>query len=157
MTFVQQLLSLADDLRRIDLDHLGLSYASRRRAVSTAYYAVFHALAGCCADELLGGTDRYSTDYERVYRALDHGPLRTAFANQPLKDNPKLNEIGGHVARLQSERHRADYFPGKRLFTPAQCMELIDIAKTVVELLDSLDAKDRRMLAVSLLFKNRPQ
>ena len=156
MTLVEQLLTLADDLLRIDHDNLGYLYAPRRRSVSTAYYAVFHALARCCAEELLGETDRLSKDYERVYRALDHGPLRKAFESAPLKNNPRLSEIGDHVVRLQSERHRADYLPDKRVFTPAQCKELIDTAKIVVELLEGLSSQDRRTLSVHLLFKNRP-
>jgi hypothetical protein len=128
----------------------------KRRAVSTAYYAVFHALARCCADELWGAADRSSREYERVYRALDHGPLRSAFASAPLKDNPMLAEIGGYVLTLQSARHHADYSPPGKLFTPAQCEELIQTAWTAITLLDDLDSKDRRMLSVYLLFKNRP-
>ena len=156
MNQVKQLLSLADDLFRHDADHLGTTYASRRRAVSTAYYAVFHALARCCAGELLAGEEQFSDNYVRVYRALDHGPLKTAFNSHPLIDNQGLRALGGLVVRLQGERHRADYLPDQRVFTPAQCKELIDIAKTAVEDLTGLSSQNRRTLAVALLFKNRP-
>jgi uncharacterized protein (UPF0332 family) len=151
----RQLLLLAEGLLGRCPSSSGHDSMAWRRCVSTAYYAVFHALAGCCADVVLPEADKLSDEYERVYRALDHGPLRTAFANKPLKDLPKLNEIGGHVVRLQSERHRADYFPDRKLFTQYQCAELIHTARVVVELLDSLTQQERRTLAVSLLFRNR--
>lgn len=152
MNMVERLLMLATELRMIGKR----SPVIKRRAVSTAYYAVFHALARCCADELLGKAEQSSGEYERVYRALDHGPLRSAFATPPLKDSPALSEIGGYVLILQSARHRADYFPPSKLFTQAQCDELVQTAYDAVALLGDLGSKDRRMLAVHLLFKNRP-
>ncbi len=85
-TMVERLLSLAEDLQSQDVR----SAVFRRRAVSTAYYAVFHALARLCADELIGKNGRSSRDYERVYRALDHGPLKSAFERSPLKDDRRL-------------------------------------------------------------------
>jgi hypothetical protein len=104
---VARLLDLADQLVREGTR----SSALRRRAVSTAYYAVFHALAKSGASILLPSMDRNSEVYERVYRALDHGPLKAAFMIKggPLKERENLQEIGNRVVRLQSERHRADY------------------------------------------------
>jgi uncharacterized protein (UPF0332 family) len=106
---VGRLLDLADQMVR---EGSGSS-AIRRRAVSTAYYAVFHALAKSCASILLPSVGRNSEIYERVYRALDHGPLKNAFMTKegPLKDRQTLRKIGDRVVRLQSERHRADYLP----------------------------------------------
>ena len=152
MNMVERLLMIARELEVMGKR----SAILKRRAVSTAYYAVFHALARCCADELWGASGRASKEYERVYRALDHGPLRAAFAAAPLKDHPALAEIGGYVLVLQSARHRADYLPPAKLFTSAQCSELVLTAKTAVAEIDSLSAVDRRVLAVHLLFKNRP-
>ena len=49
--------------------------AELRRAVSAAYYALFHALARCCADTLVGATpaSRSQTAWTQTYRALEHG------------------------------------------------------------------------------------
>ena len=44
-----------------------------RRAVSTAYYALFHGLAECCANELVGRNMRGQAAWVRTYRALNHG------------------------------------------------------------------------------------
>ena len=50
--------------------------ADLRRAVSTAYYALFHCLAATAAD-LLTGSSR-SPEWHQVYRALEHGKARSA-------------------------------------------------------------------------------
>jgi len=109
ITMVDRLLDLADQMVREGFE----SSATRRRAVSTAYYAVFHALAKSCASILLRSIDKHSDIYERVYRALDHGPLKNAFMTKdgPLKYRQTLRDIGELVIQLQSERHRADYTP----------------------------------------------
>src|ERR1700686_1154420 len=100
-SMVSLLLEAADKLA----EERPRSSAFKRRAVSTAYYAVFHSLAKLCADTLLQSTDRDTDEYSRVYRALDHGSLKTAFAREPLKDRESLRKIGDLVVSLQSERH----------------------------------------------------
>ena len=152
---IEKLLWLAEKLAQDG----ARSAALKRRAVSTAYYAVFHSLARLCADSVLvedGEIDSESEDYERVYRALDHGPLRNAFANGALRDNPDLKSIGDIVVPLQSERLRSDYLPAQSLYTSSQCRALVRSAKVAVELIENLHGGTRRKLIVALLFKNRP-
>jgi hypothetical protein len=152
MTMVERLLALAEELA----ENSGRSLTLRRRAVSTAYYAVFHALAKLCANELLGGRiDVHSQEYVRVYRALDHGTLKTAFNAPPLNRAAPLQKIGSSVVELQSERIRSDYLPSQSLYTRDQCRDLVDSAKSAVGNIAALSQSDRRSLAVSLLFKNR--
>jgi len=152
---VDRLLDLADQMVR---EGSGSS-ALRRRAVSTAYYAVFHALAKSCASILLPSIDRNSDIYERVYRALDHGPLKAAFTSKggALKDRETLRHIGELVIRLQSERHRADYLPpNKSIFSWEKAKKLVDQAREAVREIENLGNDDRIALATSLLFKSRP-
>jgi uncharacterized protein (UPF0332 family) len=154
-TMVTRLLDLADQLVR---ESRGSS-ALRRRAVSTAYYAVFHALAKSCATILLPQTDRGSELYERVYRALDHGPLKNEFMRKdgPLHDLANLRKLGELIVRLQSDRHRADYLPpNKRLFSRNEAQKLIDESRQAVNEIEALGDDDRIALATSLLFKGRP-
>ncbi|MCW0001256.1 hypothetical protein OE766_23830 [Pararhizobium sp. YC-54] len=151
-SLVARLLSSADDL----LELKGRSAAYRRRAVSTAYYAVFHALAKLCAEALLPDAKRDDDTYSRIYRALDHGPLKNTFLQSPLKDHPVIKVFGPIVVLLQTERHRADYSPpDKDMFALSEVEELIRQAKFVVGELDRLNKVDRRLLATSLLFKER--
>jgi hypothetical protein len=131
------------------------SSALRRRAVSTAYYAVFHALAKSCAGILLPSVDRNSQVYERVYRALDHGPLRAAFTTKgtPLKDRADLQRIDELVVQLQSERHRADP-PNAGMFRE-EARNLVDQARRAVTEIERLSTGDRIALATWVLFKSR--
>jgi uncharacterized protein (UPF0332 family) len=146
-TMVGRLLDLADQLAREG----ARSSALRRRAVSTAYYAVFHALAKSCANILLPSVDRGSEVYERVYRALDHGTLKKAFP----KDRKSLRNIGDLVVRLQSERNRADYLPPRSVFTREEVRVLVDQARAAVGEIEHLGDDDRADLATWLLFKSR--
>jgi len=151
-TMVGRLLDLADGL----LQSGARSSAARRRAVSTAYYAVFHALAKVCTDGLLPATRRDSDEYARVYRSLDHGSLKSAFRSVPLVDRDIFRNLGDLIVRLQSERHRADYSPPvQNVFTVEQAERLIAQAREAVSGIEALDAADRRTL-VCLLFKARP-
>lgn len=58
--------------------------ADLRRAVSTTYYALFHALSRCCADILAGSTPahRRQRGWQLVYRSLEHGPARSRLDNK---------------------------------------------------------------------------
>ena len=153
MTMVERLVALAEELA----EKSGKSLTLKRRAVSKAYYAMFHTLAKLCADELLGaGSDRRSEEYIRVYRSLEHGTLKTAFKTAPLNRTVALQRIGNRVVRLQSERIRFDYLPSQQLYTKDQCRALVESAKTGIAAIAVLPQSDRRILAVSLLFKSRP-
>lgn len=152
MTMVERLVALAEELA----EKSGRGLTLKRRAVSTAYYAVFHALAGLCADELLGRIDTRSPDYIRVYRSLEHGTLKSAFNAPPLNRAAALQKIGSSVVELQSERIRSDYLPSQALYTKDECRALVELAKSAITAIAALSQNDRRSLAVSLLFKNRP-
>lgn len=153
MTMIERLLALAEELA----EKSGRSPTLRRRAVSTAYYALFHALAELCAQELLGSdTSKRSNEYVRVYRSLDHGTLKKAFLEPPLTGVPALQKIGNRVVRLQSERIRSDYLPQQSIYTTEQSIDLVKSARAALLWVDKLSHGDRRTLAVHLLFKNRP-
>lgn len=138
------------------LDSSPKSAAFRRRAVSTAYYAVFHKMAKLCAEALLPDASRNDLSYQRVYRALDHGPLTNALAQSPLKDHAVMKTLGPLILRLKEERHRADYSsPDKALFPLDEAEALLNDAEIVIHLLDQLQPSDRQLLATCLLFKER--
>lgn len=153
MTMAERLLLLANELAK----QSGKGQALKRRSVSTAYYAVFHALAKLCARELFDheGTLSSTSEYERVYRALDHGSLKDAFKKSPLKDSKRLKKLGNNIAILQSERIRSDYLPPMLVHTQAQCEEWVAMAQSTLDLLSGLTPEERRTLAVHLIFKNR--
>jgi hypothetical protein len=153
MTMAERLLWLAQETARMGAHSLTL----KRRAVSDAYYAVFHAIAAACASELLPNEKpQKSRNYERVYRALEHSSLKNEFNRPPLRDYKRLRELGVIVTDLQRERHNADYLPTRSLYSIQSCNGHINSARTAMELIRTLNAEERKVLAVSLLFKNRP-
>lgn len=150
--FAAQLLDCAKAF--LNLEQSGPAH--RRRAVSSAYYAVFHTLAQICTETLLQVGKADQEIYARVYKALDHGPLRTLFSHTPLKDNQLLNEIGPLIKELQNERHKADYSPpDSALFPSSYVEELIKKAEFVIFVLEHLSEANCLMLATCLLFKER--
>lgn len=151
MTMVEALLRLARSLSEAP------STARRRRAVSTAYYAVFHRLAKLCLDQVQGADDDMTDDErERVYRALEHGSLKNAMQHPDIAGRARLKHIANDIVALQSARNQADYLPPKAgLFPPRECLDLVVRAEKVVTALDELAPSDRRLLAIHLLFKKR--
>jgi hypothetical protein len=169
---IEALLEVADELARQGTDGSSVRREDRmrrsvfrRRAVSTAYYAVFHALMRLCTKELLGSSKPETAEYEIVYRALNHGPLKDAFNRGPLRTVPSLKRIGDRVIELQTARNLADYLPmGRFNKTRAadekpkapilSCRKLVTSARSTVQMIDSLSPDNRRTLAVHLIFKN---
>lgn len=131
------------------------SAAFRRRAVSSAYYAAFHALSALCVGALVP-KPRSEEELLRIYRALDHGQLRTAFQQPIMKDHAAFKDIAPLLIKLQQERHRADYLPPDRnLFPENEVKDLIAQARLAIDLIEGLSREDSRALATLLLFKER--
>lgn len=106
---------LPGPIRQVDL----------RRAVSAAYYGVFHFTCAALADHVVGSTHRSSPRHALVYRSVDHRALRELCQGivRPTPP-PKLARhlppgcigrdmvtFSGIVLDLQDGRHRADYDP----------------------------------------------
>ena len=127
-----------------------------RRAVSDAYYALFHALASMCADQLIGVTMRNCEAWRRVYRGLDHGAAKKAFQRQDVQSlNPAIGRIGLAFVQLQEERHSADYDPVSVLRRRSDVEPLILLAETAINDVQSLGADLARELAAILIVKAR--
>jgi hypothetical protein len=111
---------LADDLLE-DARHLASKGAvekresSMRRAISTAYYAVFHLLVGDFVEHWEFGGQR-----ARLARMFNHQKMRDATFTPKDKKNPTqvetaLIDIVTAFGQLQGDRHRADYDLGWNL------------------------------------------
>jgi hypothetical protein len=100
-----------------------------RRAVSNAYYALFHAVCVAAADQFVGKTRQADPIYGLVYRSIEHRSLRQLCEDVgkptlPAKYQPYLSGralgVGIElfalvVVDLQAKRHAADYDPMTRL------------------------------------------
>jgi hypothetical protein len=103
--------------------------ADLRRAISTAYYALFHALLTAAADDFVGQNHRQSTRYELAYRSIGHIAAHSMRGCQQANTAryTKYEPVGGFGAdlgaaakafvELQEKRHSADYDPLFRVGT----------------------------------------
>jgi uncharacterized protein (UPF0332 family) len=133
-----------------------------RRAVSAAYYAVFHEMVSMSVSQLLpDGTDE---ERYRLSRSFPHGDLKTVCgyvvnANgaprevQLVANNlaavAHVKDIAIAFVDLQEARHRADY-DHLADFSKASVLAYVDSAKDAVSKIRGLAAVDRQRL-VSLL------
>ena len=128
------------------------------RAVSTAYYALFHALARCCADMLVGSAvaRRRQNAWDRMYRALEHGLVKNQCNDlqQMQLFPPDIQGFGRHFVAMQRFRHQADYAP-HQTFSRSQTLELINECERVIPDLRGAPAIDQRAFAVHILFRTR--
>ena len=131
------------------------SQANLRRALSTAYYAVFHCLAATVADALMG--KRRGDAWHQAYRALEHGSARRACQNmQVLREFPSsIQRFAKTFGDLQSVRHRADYALDGRYNKPDVLAD-IGRAETAIAWLEEAAIQHRRRFAAHVLFKHRP-
>jgi hypothetical protein len=150
----QRLLAVAEDLCR--KTGRRPREAFMRRAVSTAYYAVFHALARMCADELIGGNKAKGQPWGRVYRALDHRTAKqTLLSPDAALIAPAIVEIGRAFANLQEKRHDADYNPAFFEFFFDETRAQVESARKAINDLNGLGSDKRQALATLILFKPR--
>lgn len=147
------LLSVAETLAQ-QSGTANVRQACMRRAVSSSYYAVFHALSYVCADRLVGWSQ---TDIlPPIYRSLDHAPVRNKLnGRDALQIDPALPRIGALFAKLQEERHKADYSPPSALFNRTKCLTLIADARDAIALIEGLETKARLQLAILLVTRQR--
>ena len=130
------------------------SQASLRRAVSTAYYAMFHCLAGAAADLLIGR--RRSPAWHQVYRALEHGKTRNACRHQQAMQGfpPEIRDFANTFTVLQDARHQADYALEGR-YDKLDVLEAIDRAENAIVQFEQADIQHRRGFAAHVLFRRR--
>jgi hypothetical protein len=102
-----------------------------RRAISAAYYGVFHATMIAAADTLIGRVHRVSPHYALVYRSVDHRVFKTFCelvrrSPLPVKYQPyspqggfnaDIQDFAAAASALQDSRHEADYDPRRRFRT----------------------------------------
>ena len=127
--------------------------AMLKRAVSTAYYAMFHALCESNADALVGASPT-GDDFDlwvQTFRALDHGQAKNRLiAYRRQSSTTEISEFAHAFGNLQERRLAADYNP-RSVFTRSQVISLIDLAEAVTQAFDNLPVRQRRLLATHLL------
>lgn len=146
---IDDLLEIAEHLANL---HPGKPrQASLKRAISTAYYAVFHAIAELCAEELVkwraGWPGRAA-----IARSLEHSSA-SRLANVTAKDelfDVAFAAIGAAFLELQRERHLADYDPRPLKYGKNATIARVAQARSTVALVRQLGPEARAKLAIFL-------
>jgi uncharacterized protein (UPF0332 family) len=144
--------------------------ANLRRALSSAYYAVFHYLVheACCVQM---GTQHAQAPYRHALgRAFAHSVMKQAcasFSGGTLKDAvikglprdatgkypiPKaIQNVAAAFAELQEKRHLADYDRSER-FKRSDVLVLIEQAKDYVAAFSRLPVSDDKRFFLACLW-----
>lgn len=139
-----------------------------RRAVSSAYYAVFHHILTAASDEFVGKGLRTDARYNLVYRSIDHAAVRRTCleAARPVPSakfqnylpaegfEPAIRSFANIFVRLQELRHQADYDPSQSM-TSVDGMFSIYLAQNAIAEFDASSVEGKRLLLTILLFSPR--
>ena len=129
--------------------------ARLRRAISTAYYAMFHFLAASAANLFVGRTR--DPAWHRVYRALEHGRARSACQAQAMQEFPaEVRSFAKAFVALQVERQQADYALDMEAYRKSDVLGYIASAEDAIGEFEQADIKAKRGFAAHVLFKQRP-
>lgn len=138
--------------------------ASLRRAVSTAYYALFQALCEACASELVGWEKPWAA-FTPIFRSLDHSRVGDVLRHPSLAGGPDLSRLAFAFGELRVTREWADYNPEPRprfeagrnqdTYTRGEALTMIELAEEAIAILDRIDKPTRLHLAVRLATKTK--
>ena len=122
-----------------------------KRAVSTIYYALFHALAQCVADRLAGPTTiaRNRPAWVQAYRCLNHGSTRNQCNRKDeIKRFPsEVQAFATMFVNMQKRRNEADYDP-KASFARVQVVQWVHQAELAVANFNRVSTTELREFAV---------
>ncbi len=151
---------IADDLldiaRRLAGDNP--NQTDLRRAVSSIYYSVFHAICQSNADSLVGEDpqDRDPSAWRQAYRALEHGyaSRRCRSAQSNSRFSQPVRDLAGHFVDMQSLRHRSDYDPDEIVSRQEVLTSIIENSGYIAAFHGASDS-ERRAFAVYVLMRDR--
>lgn len=152
---------LRQALQLVHMEPRNPKQASLRRAVSTAYYALFHLLIS----ESVANWSRISLRAE-LGRAFDHGNMKAAsnriqntrlfaFTTEDPGVVTSLRAVAKTFVQLQEKRHTADY-DNKTFWTPTEALAQVQSAEQAFTRWRSIRNEEIvQAYLVSLIVKNR--
>ena len=142
--------------------------AQLRRAVSTAYYALFHKVSRAGADRFMGSDSEARAGYALLYRGFNHGRMRSIcksldvpqfkdeLRRQLGKDavSQDARDFATDFATLQDARHSADYDP-RAAFSPSDVSTLIEMADHGLAAFGRIDLDEQADILALMLVRAR--
>ncbi len=131
------------------------SQEALRRAISTAYYAMFHALATSNANLLEGQrTPANQSAWTRTYRSLRHFRAENPLYGWPHLFSPPVQDFAVIIAGIKRQREDADYNPDAS-FALNQAVTWIDRAEQAIIDFNAASTQERTMVAIATLAGQR--
>lgn len=131
------------------------SQEALRRAVSTAYYAMFHALANSNADLTEGNeTPANQANWTRTYRSLRHVRAASILQKWPHLFGQQVQNFAVVIDAMKAQREEADYNPDAT-FSVRQVLNSINRAEQAITAFSSAPHQDRAMVTVATLAGQR--
>lgn len=125
------------------------SQEALRRAVSTAYYAMFHALATSNADLIVGArTPDNESDWIAAYRSLQHYRAENPVHGWPHLFSLPIQNFAIVIGSIKRRREDADYNPAAN-FVQNQVIASIDRAEQAIMDFDAASTQERAMVAIA--------
>ena len=130
--------------------------AAVRRAISTAYYAAFHALSANNAEVLVGAaSDQLTADaWIQIYRGLNHNQARVQLQQNRARLSVDAQVFAKLFSDLQDERHSADYNP-VATFTAAAAANWLDKTEASITNFLQTSRSERAAIAALTLIRTR--
>ena len=131
------------------------SQEALRRAISTAYYAMFHALAASNANLIVGQrTPTNQANWTSTYRSLRHARAENPLHGWPHLFSTALQNFSATIAGIKKRREDADYNPDAS-FAQIQVNVWINRAEQATIDFDAASAQERSMVAIATLAGQR--
>jgi uncharacterized protein (UPF0332 family) len=140
-----------------------------RRAVSAAYYALFHYVLRAAADLTIGAASRGAPRYNLAYCSVDHVRLKNLrdqlrgprpqdvilpYAPPPPAYFGNVAVFVRLAANLQLARHYADYHPTVQ-FDQVRASQAVEDARIAIKAFEDSTDEQREAFLTLLLFKPR--
>ena len=131
------------------------SQEALRRAVSTAYYAMFHALAASNADLIVGPrTSNNQSEWIATYRSLRHYRAENPLHGWPHLFSQPIQNFAIVISSTKRRREDADYDPDAN-FPQNQVIIWIDRAEQAIIEFNAASPQERAMVAIATLAGRR--
>jgi len=145
------------------------SEAALRRAVSTAYYAVFHTVVRAAASRFVGASGQHAASYAIVYRSFEHSRIREVCAaleaptlkavyqrrlSPRIAMSQSVRDFAEIFQDLQDKRHEADYSP---IFPVAvlDVRTIMEAAEVAMSAFDQIAPDEKAEVLALMMVKTR--
>lgn len=132
------------------------SRASAHRAISTAYYAIFHALKESIATTVVNQpSNQFSANqWTRVYREGNHRRIRDSLYNNRQRMSNNGAYFAAEYRSLHNARIQADYNP-RVSYDDQEATVWIDRAENAIQTLLQLPPDERGAIFALIILGNR--